>query len=82
MMILAHVARARVAFLDQVFLVVVPALAQGQARAADVYHVIHVVRDLVGLAIVVAIVACHTNTLSTLVFKYVSCFVLYMPERI
>ena len=39
-------------------LVVVPALAQGQARAADVYHVVQVVRDLVDLAVVVAIV-CH-----------------------
>eukprot|EP01052_Picozoa_sp_SAG31_P047648 SAG31_NODE_9629_length_1249_cov_0.984348_2_plen_68_part_01 len=68
-MILAHVARARVAFLDQVFLVVVPALAQGQARAADVYHVIHVVRDLVGLGIVVAMVACDTGALRTGGFK-------------
>ena len=39
-------------------LVVVPALAQGQARAADVYHVVQVVRDLVDLAVGVAIV-CH-----------------------
>lgn len=31
-------------------LLVVPALAQGQARAAAVYHVIQVIGDLVGLA--------------------------------
>ena len=63
-------------------LVVVPALAQGQARAADVHHVVQVVRDLVDLAVVVAVVACHTTRLSTLVFKCVSCFVLFLPERI
>ena len=34
---------------------VVPALAQGQARAADVYHVVQVVGDLVDLAVGVAI---------------------------
>ena len=62
------------AFLDQVFLVVVPALAQGQARAADVYHVVQVVGDLVDLAVGVAIVGCHTTRLSTLVFKCVFAF--------
>ena len=59
------------------------ALAERQAGATDVHHVIEVVDDLVYFTVVVSCIACHLSTKNNdLVFKCLSSFVAQVKDGV